>query len=522
MKTEIENSPKWPEPPSPIVSSSDITRIYDSFDCLKEGEAHPLDPSTLNLPSPPANSPSHKVSVPPSPIGAPSQAIGFRSFDILNEAESVEILDSSQKQEEIFETMLDAQLDDANDGLLNREKSGFNPSPTTSSSRKPIIESVETHHSVKISPINSEKDLFSVNDIGDACQIVVDNVVEQVCDRVISVPGAKEMHLSILQTSLQNRVKPEPPIRTTSRKYLPFHAAAYSSVEELHSEGAEENCVKMDYYETNYRARCLKFALKPADAKSKAINKNSELVGKRLEDSDKISTGLEEISRMPNLRSKSTGKPNETFCRSTDKSPQTSDNRTRMKTLSENSRVILGSRFGKTPPCLVSGKVSAHVKHYNDLQNAQQTSVKKLAPLPYRDLGRKGSFKMGRPTGSQLKLDLPTQLELPPNANTFCPMPALKMSLHPTPGNLHRSRRRRSKSLESIADEAKVFQFNNLPRSPSVPTVAGRLPLTPLRQPVWRSQKFDFLDSSPAKRATPKQPRSRSPMLPVTDLHTML
>ena len=532
------------DPPSPILTSTNVTRIYDSFDCLKEGEVHPLNlipPESLDTSSFDISCRLEENGA-PSPIYGPSRTIGFRSFDVLQNAESVELLDSSQKQEEYFETMLDAKLDMTGVSRSSVEKSldcdSFHPEVDNRAIENPLFGSEKiASHSLTTRTIDSGKNTSIISEV---CKSVLDELLE----KVSSVPS-KAMECNALRADGSKRAKPVPPLRKSSRKSLAFTADSYSIVEELHFESTEEACEKKDYGDEIYRSGRINSSYRKL-----AANLDNTTFGSYLEKlknpsvrkvSTCASTDFCEITQGLSRISESVDESSKNFSNFMVLKPEKANklslkygkNLTKPDT---SSKLYQNSscNFGRTPSWLVSGKVSAAVKHYNDLHETEQHTVKKLAPLPYRDIRkRKGSFKMGRPTGSRLKLDLPTQLELVPSSGISCvpktPMPAVKAPLHPglvDPASSSRSQHRRSKSLESIVDETKEFGFDDMPRSPSVPSIAGRLPSTPLRrhaglQLTWNSHSMDFLDSSPAKKATPKLPRSRSPIQALNDM-TML
>ena len=462
--SSVADCPLYPAVPSPILASSNVTREYDSFDCLGIEEAPSLNRSR------------------PIPVGVPAP-IASSSFDILHRADSLELLESSQKQEEFFETVLDAKLDGA-----NASRSALENTYHDDSFQKPVdvkaLPVSDELPSPKFSPYitskpNSETDTFgektkplptfsACDNMNDVCKEVLDDLVAHVSD---AVARCGELDSPIL------RIKPMPPIRKSSRKSLWLQPQSRDVLEDL-NEISDEKCSQPNYSDI-YKGRCYNsvyrgFPAKPFYDPDQDIGGSSECEAK---------------------------KP-------------------------------IYSHTPKIPGLKLRGKVSATVKHFDALSASNPHSVK-LAPLPYRDIkSRKGSFKMGRPSGTELKLDIPTKLKIaasasPVASSTKTPLSAVKPSLFSNEMMACRNpiftRRphRKSKSLDSLADELQEFRDESIPRSPSFPFI-GAHPLTPLRvrrgdKPPYIMQDIDFLDSSPAKRLTPNQPRSRSPMKAVTD-----
>lgn len=405
-------------PPSPILPLHDLMREQDSFGAYLEEDSR-VDKTGLGFSDPKSS-----------------------SFDLLQEANSIDFLDSSQKQDEYFETKMNADLEEDKSPSCDFQK--VSPAPSHLISRSSILSlENQTQFDCKNSAEPLSRRLCFIEDyktsdetINEECKIVLDRILFQVSTKVAC------------------RVKPQPPIRCSS-KFLPYFSS--SSI-------VNDSKIMGKQYNVN---NCSIF--------------NAE---KQLE----FSTFLGQRNSVINVSQQN------------------------LKGTSGDS--VVGIR---------SGKVLATVQHFNQLSS--QSNRKKLSPLPYREgRDRKGSFKMGKPSGGKLKLDLPTNLELPSSYLSIkenIPLSGLAPpSFHFSDNNQdyprekkRNFRHRKSRSLDSLSEETAAFRYDLL-RSPSLSRLNPRSPL------CSRSKKNchffnDFLDSSPAKLATPKLPRSRSPLLPM-------
>ena len=394
-------------PPSPIMTSCNVTRQYESFECHLD-----VDASREQLHDVTSRGFSRGNA---SRDDSPNPLISY-SFDLLQRSEATKLLDSSQKEEEYYETMLDAELEEGTTPDREVVKEGSN------SSSYDQIETPASSTTGNRDEKNSTDTEFKSHSgvLRDECARVLDDLTHDV-ERSVEIRCWKKQ---------EEKQKPMSPMIGGGRGTL---GSVLDVVEQLEHE-ATDQCARKEY------------------------------------DLEEFHLPLYNYRDLPISR--------DTLCRK-------------------------------------SGRVSAAVNYFNGIcSGARPAPSKKLAPLPYggnRD--RKGSFKMGRPSGGELKLDLPTKLKLPPGAGRRLTNSAFKGS------------RRKSRSLDSLVEETYSFHQDDVFRPPSphhLGEVGRRVPLGiksgNVQQDASSAQLVDFLDSSPAKRVIPHNSRSRSPMLPLSSV----
>ena len=414
-------------PPSPILAPHNVNREEDSFGACLENE----------------------------PCVDVTSDSRLSSLDILQEANSVDFLDCSQKQDEYFESKLDAELESCLPNIVPPKRVSSSP-PKIFTKASPIYKLEKEnwppntqHLKLPFKKVFAKRDqtLFSYpcENIREECRSVVEGLVTKV------------------SRETRAHVKPIPPIRSCSRNRVCIPPQCV--IEDLHCEVVDVKCDLGEW-------------------------------------------------RIP--RSKKIVSPQTGFSTFLDKKSSNASSKSDCSQFSSRDQVTSIKR----------GKVLAAVQHFNELSS--HVTSKKLSPLPYREgRERKGSFKMGKPSGGALKLDLPSHLELPsssnflkekvlPPSNLNVPIvPTLDLTDDAVKFGKSRSQHRKSKSLDSLAVETSLFRHEPIPRSPSL----SRLNRPPLAAFCCKSSEKclarDFLDSNPTRRATSKLPRSRSPLLPM-------